>query len=288
MKRSPRPRRGSAKCCRTGGFALLATLLALVVLATLASQLAMVTATEGMIAEVQARNLAHALAVDSAVQLTALKLRQDDPRFQRDLERDRFAVIEFTVGPTAVHVILQNDQAKWDVSGYRKPEQMPGLFEKLRLLARKKSLPAPKEFPRPILYEDQPDGGRSFACLEQLLPAVPAAAIYHLQTGAIPRNLLDVAPGWSDYLTVFGNGSTDATRMDPELLEIVLGEARPGQGSSSQVSESTPAPRFAGSTGRHALTIRTRIGSDVRDWYVVAAFDGQRSPEIGFRGAVTW
>ena len=279
MLQKPAPKRG---------FALLATLLVLVVMASLASQLATVTATESLIADLLARDIAHDLAVDSAVNLVALKLRQPDPRFFRDLENDRFAVMEFPVGGYSVSVILQDDRGKFDVLGYHKPEQMSELLDKLQSIAQKKSLPVPNAPPRPIHPQEERDDGPAFVCLEQLLPRIPGSRIHRIWKGDLHKNGMDGSPRWSDYLTVFGDGTMDTSKMDDDLFEIIFGEARGASGESSSSTPVRSGVTNAGRSGRYALTIRTGIGADVRFWYVVVNFAKDQAPDIRFRGAIQW
>lgn len=288
------------------GVALLLTMLLLVLLVTIAGELATLTTTQSVIQARSGHTLQHELAVESLVRVLPACLEGSGAApspLVRDLDADGVASLELNLGECEVRCVVDDDGGKFSPVLFQRDDQRDSLERKLKLLAWHTGLSSSYVHLRPLMTphgDAVGHGERRYRTFDQLIDASGAVEIFHL-AGA-------PATTWSDVLTLWGDGRIDLRRAPEAVLESALEDLRPGLGRellarrppdrSSDFREAAlaridaelrpaVAARITFGGRRYALDVDTAIGADRRRWYLVVEA-GEESVHVLHRSAVTW
>lgn len=264
---------------RRRAITLLLVLTSLALLAALVTPLAALSGLRAVESAHAAAGLRHRLAADSAITLVPQLLRRDG-RLQAELDGRNRAAVSFTVGTITVDVLVQDDTAKLPIELIRSRRGLAPTRAALTTLAAQQPLPALELHPD-LDCAVGPARWGWCGCLEDLFAAPQDAALYgRPESRAV----------WTHYLTPLGR-TVHAFRAAPAVLEAALGDLQPGLGlelarqRERQVRPELPAllatcevpvpqqrtalERLTTTTERYSLLIRTRLGDDVRQRYVL-------------------
>lgn len=289
---------GDSASTQQRSFALIVTLMLVVLLATTATQLVTATSVEALRVSRGASTPAHELAVDSVLMVAAERLR-NHPTVVRDLDRLGHHVFEIHLGECHVHCRIVDDGAKFDVAAFAADGQSHLLTRKLRMLSRSFGLTGTLVRLRPVVT-DSDSQPRRYVWFDQLLDDPNPSALFDWT-----RNGQRVV--WSDVVTCFGGGVVDARRARREVLAalfddvdrsltrkiVTAREKRSDVDAWGFLQKLLPdqrsevQSRIAHGLNRYALNIETAIHADRRRWYVVATI-GQASMDVHYQGQVRW
>lgn len=286
-------------------FALIATLLLIVLMITTGAALSTAAGVEAVIADRQARTGMHELAVESALVVIAARLADTDAgaRVLGDLDRRGSHHLGLHTGQVHVYCRITDDGAKFNPNLFPRPDQANLLARKLIMLATRSGLQAAALNPRPIVTEYGSTPGRRYASLDQIVDG-DGALVHHWQIADYQRPNF----AWSDVLTCWGDGRVDLRRAGRDALEAALDDLAPGL--SSKLLAARPAQpgvnylqaalervdagirpqvaqRITGNAHRYAVRLNTDIEGDVRRWYVVATIKNSKAIVL-HRSRVTW
>lgn len=282
------------------GFALLTTMLLLVLLIATTAEVATISVTASISASRRANSLRHELAVDSMLAWMNDQFqssRKGRPYWVDELTTEGKAQVTQEFGSVEVRVRVSYDSAKLNPNRWQHPTQRGLLARKLSVLQHRFHLDG-----QVVL---QPIGGNSprrFLWFDQLLTDLSPDGLFPI--GDDSKTLR-----WSDVVTFWGDGAVDLRFAAPEVLDAVLEDLQPGLGSLLAAKRSDPnevgiqeskllahlssdirsqvAERIAAQSNRFAIQFETAIGADLRRWFVVAVLGGEQ-PQILHRGQITW
>lgn len=260
------------------GVLLLLVLVSLVLLAALVAPLATLSGVSALESTHRAATLRHRLAADSVLAVLP-QLLASDRRLARELERGNRAHLTLELEDLHVEVLLQDDTAKLPLPLSRAQRGPAPRRAALAVLAAALPLPplAAREADTPAAVGDVPWTG----CLEDLFDAPTDRALYGTPTEGT---------AWTQYLTPLGQ-TVQAYRADPAVLEAALADLQPGLGTrlaQARTRQTQPdvdellagaelkdevhkaaRSRLVSATERLSLLVRTQLGSDVRQRYLV-------------------
>ena len=258
--------------------------MSLTIAAALVTPLALLRGVEAGEGGPRSATLRHRLAAESTVAVLP-ELLAADPRLQIQLERYNSAQVRFVLADLHVEVLIQDDTAKLPVAllGYaRRPEALPNGLRTLQAAAGLPPLSLNYTRPSQISRGQEPTAALAWSgCLDDLFADPSDSALF-----GTPR----AARAWTHYLTPLGR-RVHAYRAAPAVLEAALQDLAPGLGTQlahQRGSQSKPdlgellealelpepvrreaAGRLTTRSQRFSLLIRTRLGPDVRQRYVV-------------------
>ncbi len=249
---------------------LVLTLLTLAFAAALVLPLATLSGTVALEAGRDAQTLQHRLAVWSLVMLLP-DLLENDALLVRDLDRDNYAIRRFTIGAVELFVAIQDDQAKLPLRLFSNDRLQIRLHAALQTIQSSARLSGTLRVPAEIEIT---------GCNEDVFAESSDTSIFGMPG----------MPGWTRYVSPLG-AQLSLQRTDRFVLEAALQDVRPGLGARiaalrgaedremarildrldlpaterravEQRIRTTPSDRYS-------LLIRTQIGRDVRQHYIV-------------------
>lgn len=283
-----------------GGFALLTTLLLLALLIAVVGQLAATTAMSAAAAKRRHASLAHELAVDSVLAVLPDRLTAESPLVAQ-LDIAGRASMQLDLDGVVAVCTITDDATKLDPNRWPRPDQGVVLARKLRALGDRRGLPGRVEI-KPVSVDSPDKPGRPYHGFDQLVADADPMSL--MPWGAQEGE----SPTWSDVVTLWGDGRIALRRADPEILDIVLEDIRPGLGRALLADRprrrdvdfvqtalirvdaelrQRVAERITFDARRYALAITTIVGGDRRHWYVVAGVEKGRLTVLQ-RSQVTW
>ena len=283
---------------RRRGFALIITLMLVVLLATTMAQLATVTSVESIRIERRVNTLTHELAADSALRVAAQRLRNGSAVVS-DIDRLGSHVFTMKLGRCRVRCRIADDGAKFDVRAFDQDSTAFPLRRKLEALGRRFALTETRIRLKPLAADSRPPSQR-YVWFDQLFESPDPGALF-CWTPDEPY------VAWSDVVTCFGTGRVDVRRASRQVLDVLLGDLdrslgrkistirkRHGgvdlqdilQAVDADVRQKVSA-RIAHGLERYALTIETAVRADLRQWYVVATINDQ-TIDVHYRGQIQW
>lgn len=253
---------------------LLLVLVSLALTAALVTPLATLSGLAVLETADRAAALRHRLAANSLVAVLP-RLMAAEAGLRRDLDRANRALVAFDLADLHVVALIQDDTAKLPLP------LVAGQSEARRLAAALTHLQAELVLPPLALAASGPTEARWTGCPEDLFGAPTDGALYGTpQTGA----------AWMHYLAPLGE-VVHAHRAAPAVLEAALRDVRPGLGTHiacRRAAQTRPdlnellegveltagqrreaQRRLTLATQRYSLIVRTDLGGDVRQRYVV-------------------
>lgn len=272
-------------------FALVSTLLLLIMLIAISTQLTTTVSIEAVVAGRRANDLAHELAVDSSLLVLADRLGEtkNNP-YIVELDRTGRTQFEYNSGNVLVRCVMRDDGVKFNPLRFSAPSDRSRLERKLELLATRSHLPDVRVDLQPILSETKADKSTSlYRWFDQLFSEVEPGELFRIN-----EDESSPSAAWSDVVTFWGDGRVDLRRASPEVLEAALEDIRPGLAKSIIAKRKPPpainvleqalvdidaeirqeaASRLTYDARRYAVTIDTKVGGDRRRWYVVVTIN---------------
>ena len=268
---------------RRRGLMLLLVLMTLALAAALITPLATLSGIEAVTANYQADTLVHDFAIESLIAVLPEWL-EHDRRLNPELERDNRTELALQVGRVQVVAVLSDDSAKLPLPLLLETAGPDGALTALAYLRDAAGLPAlDLQSPAPNASENDSGRLRWTGCFEDLFSNPRDAAVY----GAADTN-----PCWSEWISPFGN-AVRYDRATPEVLEALLRDVRPGLGTklSHEITHRRSASltdlladfeltdqvfrevsrRLTTTTQRYSLTVRTTLGRDTRQHYLICS-----------------
>lgn len=283
-------------------FALLTTMLLLVLLIAVTAQLATSAATQAMSTQRIVQALHHELAVDSATLWIDEQVRIKDgrePSLFKDLETLGQVELALTVGEVHVSAFLRSDAGKLNPTRWQRFDQQGLLSRKLMGLQQRFLLSGRPQL-QPILSEEA--GGR-YRWFDQVIGDAEPESFFPWgeRRGASDPSV------WSDVLTFWGDGKIDLRYAGADVLESALDDLRSGLGATLLTAKSTKskdaitaalfgipedirnqvAECLTYDSKRFAIQLQTSIGGDRRRWFIVASLGGEK-PQVLHRSQLTW
>lgn len=285
-------------------FALLTTMLLLVLLIAVTAELSTLAATGAMSTQRRIQSLHHELAVDSAIPWVHEQLRIKEgrePDLFKDLDSVGQAELAFDIGEVHVQALLRSDAAKLNPTHWHRPDQQGVLLRKLSTLQQRFSLSGRPDL-RPIAGDESPMRYRWF---DQIVGDADPESFFRWDE---QRSVSGSDTVWSDVITFWGDGKIDLRFANADMLEAVLEDLRPGLAGTilsakkanpaRDVMASAPAnvsddirnqiaERLTFNAKRFAIRLQTSIGADRRQWYLVVNLGGEK-PQVLHRSQLTW
>ena len=269
---------------RRRGITLLLVLVSLVLLVALVAPLATYSGTVALESAHHTATLRHRLAVDSLVAVWPQLLAQD-AQIKRQLGKHNRALVTLDLGGLRVEALVQDDTAKLPVPLLLDQEHQDALAGGLTVLQARLPLPSLGDCLRSTA-EDWQWGG----CLDDLFEEPTDGGLY---------GRLESATVWAQFTSPVGR-VIHAYRAHPAVLEAALCDLRPGLGLElarrremqsrrdldallgelelEDTTLSAARSRLTTTTKRYSLLVRTRLGHDVRQRYLLCTAD--RSPRV--------
>ncbi len=261
---------------------LLLVLMTLMLAVAVITPLATLSGVEAVTTAHHAATLRHRLAAESLI-ATLPELLQYDRRLKRDLDRFNRADVAIVVGEVRVTALLQDDTAKlplplvFETGGPHRAEQA------LMSLQVGGALPALELMP--VLGGANLDDRPSLCwngCLDDLFTAPTDAALF---------GTTRTTRAWAQYVTPLGS-AVHVDRTNAAVLEALLCDLQPGLGQRLAAARETRFDqtsidellaalelpekvareanrRLTRDTQRYSLLIRTEIGNDMHQRYVI-------------------
>lgn len=261
---------------RRRGILLVLVMATLMLVAAIIAPLARFSGVEAVIVSRQAADLRHRIAAESMVGLLPQLLRQV-PAVGRDLDRDNtFRLTLSLADDVEIELLLQDDSAKLPLALVAGFDTKSAPRNSLDILAVSAVLPA---LARQSMVKS------ATGCFEDWFEAPTDAAIYGTPTG-------DRA--WCQFATLIRQ-TVNYLRAPDAVLEALFADQDPVmarrliQARRGNVDKSLgntlgglgltasqldlARKRLTDRTERYSLTIRTRIGADVRQRYLLCSAD---------------
>jgi hypothetical protein len=261
---------------------LLLVLFSLALLAALVVPLAMLSSVTALESARQANALRHRFAVDSVL-ATLPQLLAKEARLGRDLDRGNRTLLAFELGELQVEVLLQDDTAKLPLALLS--EQRGNQPVQAALARLQASLPQPlaplRVLPVATASPVSPPPPAWTGCLEDLFAQPDDHAVY-----GRPRS----PAAWVQFLSPLGK-TVNVYRADAAVLDAVLADLQVGLGTElvqarqkqtkpdlNQLLDGLELPesaqraarqRLVATSERYSLLVRTQIGDDVQQHYVL-------------------
>lgn len=287
-----------------GAFALLTTMLLLVLLIAVTAELSTLAATGAMSTQRGVQSLHHQLAVDSAIlwiheQLPSKEGREPD--LYKDLETLGQAKLTFDIGKVHVEALLRSDAAKLNPTRWQRADQQGMLSRKLSTLQQRFSLSGRPQL-QPIASEVN---GPRYRWFDQVIGDAQPESFFRWneQLGTPPTETV-----WTDVITFWGDGKIDLRYASADVLEATLEDLCPGLAETLLAARTANrsmdivatalanvpddlrnqiAERLTFGARRFAIRLQTSIGADRRQWYLVVNLGGEK-PQVLHRSQLTW
>ena len=264
------------------GAMLVLVLASLALAAALIAPLATLSGIEAVEGGYHAATLRHRLAAESVLVVLPELLAQDS-RVQRELDRTNRYYLTLALGDLHVDVLIQDDSAKLPMELFERTRHPEARRSALQTLQAAAGLPALDLAEAPHAGEGRraADSLPWTGCLDDLF-ACPSDAVL-FGTPRSPRT-------WTHCLTPAGH-TVHAWRADAAVLEAALQDLSPGLGTQlvhRRAGRAKPdldellgalelpgdvrrevAARLTVRTERYSLLVRTRLGRDVRQRYLI-------------------
>lgn len=291
--------------------ALIITLLLVMLIATTVAQLTTSISVAGLEFRRRSHDIAHRLAVDSALRYLAQLVKAST--FQDELDYRGEYIVDLELGMCHIQCRVSDDGAKFDPNAFVDPGDEKPLRRKLRDLASVHGLTRNDIRLQPIPKSERAEG-LPFFSLDQLLRNLSPEDLRQWQNEG--ATFLEVGSTddrpiiWSDIVTCHGEGHVDLRRVSEPILEVLLRDIDPAaagklirarrQGRRSRNNakvdlfaevDADVRQAVAGRVGwdfhRYDVDVYTTCGSDRRRWHVVATIqEGQ--VQVHHRSRVQW
>ena len=198
---------------RRTAFALVLSLLLVVLLTTTGAGLALTAAAESAMTASVARDLDHTLAVDSFLACLP-QLMKANGQVKTEMP-DRRDVRRFSLafGHCQIDAELTPEQHKHRI-GLNRPSD--GLLPELRAMARTHGLPERNVRLRPIVDQQNGRGLPPLVWFDQIVEPTQLEEVFHLGVPAIDVSHTDRRPSWSDLISFWHTDSRQTYAIEME------------------------------------------------------------------------